>query len=202
MKKSVYACICLMLFLTASLVWKTQAVSYQSSVQTADSEQASQDNQMLQTLSQGSELILTGRCLDTRSVWTQNNRVLVTLATIEVGETVKGEAGSTVTVALPGGVDVNRKFPVAMTYPGAPTINQNEEVLLFLNVDDSVADSYAVSGFSDGKFSIIEDERGNKLVSRDFIMGKVATGPGVVRGQRQFVPVAEFKSKIREHLGQ
>ena len=61
----------------------------------------------------------------------------------------------TLTVGVPGGVDANRKFPIAMTYPGAPRIAPDEEVFLFLvRADDEVAQSYAMTGFSQGKFSI------------------------------------------------
>src|SRR5262245_43682700 len=48
-----------------------------------------------------SELILSGQCLGTRTAWM--GRTLVTLATISVGEVIKGQPAETVTVALPGG---------------------------------------------------------------------------------------------------
>lgn len=149
-----------------------------------------------------SDLIVTGQCLDLQSAWIQDGRVLVTLATVSVGETIKGEPASTVTVVLPGGTDANRSIPLAMTYPGAPSISPQEEVFLFLTREDAVAGGYAVSGFSDGKYSIVEDEAGNKLVARDYVKGRVRNSPGVVRGNRQFAPLSSFKNKIREYLGQ
>src|SRR5688572_22135531 len=65
----------------------------------------------------GSEVIVQGTCTDLRSVWVGRN--LVTLATVAVSEALKGSTGETITVVLPGGSDSNRKFPIAMTYPGA-----------------------------------------------------------------------------------
>src|SRR5688572_29011312 len=84
-----------------------------------------------------SDLIAIGSCVDTRSVWIY--RTLVTLATISVAETLKGAELPTITVALPGGIDANRKFPVAMTYPGAPRITAGEDVFLFLTADAEIA---------------------------------------------------------------
>jgi hypothetical protein len=128
--------------------------------------------------------------------------VLVTLATISVDEVIKGGQTSTVTVVLPGGVDVNRRIPVAMTYAGAPKIIPQEEVFLFLTGEGAVSDGYSIMGFSEGKFSIVEDEDGQRLVSRDLIKTRVKTAPGAVRGNRQFASLSDFKEKVRGYLGQ
>src|SRR6185503_662821 len=93
-----------------------------------------------------SAMIVTGRCIHLQSQWA--GKVLVTLATIEVSEALKGKAGSTVTVALPGGVDANRRIPIAMNYPAGPVILQQEKVLLFLTPQQLVAGSYSVVGYS------------------------------------------------------
>jgi hypothetical protein len=157
---------------------------------------------MLVDLAQQSELILTGRCTDTSSAWIENGRVLVTLATISVDEVIKGEQASSVTVVLPGGVDLNRKIPVAMTYAGAPRIAPQEEVFLFLTNEEAVSSGYSITGFAEGKFSIIEDEAGQKVISRDLIKTRVERAPGKVRGSRQFVPLSDFKQKVKGYLGQ
>lgn len=198
MKRIFYVTGCLLIVAAASLVWKSQAETPQISDQTT----LSKEEQKIKEMALQSDLIVTGHSVDTESRWIEDGRVLVTLATISVGEVVKGEADSTVTVVIPGGTDTNRRIPVAMTYPGAPSISQQEEVFLFLTSTDAVAGSYAVTGFSDGKYSIVEDEAGNKLVSRENIRGEINAGPGIVRGNRQFVSAALFKNKIREYLGQ
>jgi len=145
-----------------------------------------------------SELIVTGRCLSTRSVWI--DRSLVTIATISVGETIKGSEASTVDVVLPGGADSNRRIPVAMTYPGAPTIQPQEDVFLFLTQAGVIANSYAVMGFAQGKFSIVENNQGEKLVSRDLTKVRLQAGAGVVRGNFQTTYLSDFKAKVREYL--
>ena len=69
---------------------------------------------------------------------------------------LKGEHAATATVAIPGGVDANRRIPIAMTFPGAPRIAPSEEVFLFLtHAGDEIAGSYGVTGFAQGKFSIV-----------------------------------------------
>ena len=80
-------------------------------------------------LIQDSTLIVAGHCTHLQSQWA--GRTLVTLATIQVSEVLKGGAATTVTVTLPGGVDANRRIPVAMGYAGAPEILQQENVVLF-----------------------------------------------------------------------
>ena len=93
-----------------------------------------------------SDVIAIGNCLETRTVWV--DRTLVTLATVSISESLKGSESSTITVTLPGGVDANRKIPIAMTYPGAPQITPGENVFLFLTATGEVAGSYTVAGFS------------------------------------------------------
>jgi hypothetical protein len=144
------------------------------------------------------DLIVVGECVDTAGIWM--DRKLYTLATILVSDVMKGDASPVVTVALPGGVDVNRKIPVAMTYPGAPHVAPREEVLLFLtHGDDEVAGTYAVMGVSQGKFSIVQDDQGRSLVSRG-PAGLEFRDAKVVGGIDPAVPLAVFKHEIRSYL--
>src|SRR5690242_16311605 len=71
-----------------------------------------------QEMAQSAAVIATGKCVGLRSAW--QGRTLVTIATIAVSETLKGDAAATLTVTLPGGVDLQRKFPIASAYAGAP----------------------------------------------------------------------------------
>lgn len=146
------------------------------------------------------ELILSGRCVDTRSAWM--GRTLVTLATISVGEVIKGQPQETVTVALPGGTDANRKVPISMNYEGAPHILPQEEVFLFLSHEPRVPLGFIVAGYAQGKFSIVEDEQGQKLVSRDLTRVRLRNNTGIGRGTVQKTSLAEFKDKIVGYLRQ
>ena len=145
-----------------------------------------------------SDVIAIGNCVETRTIWV--DRSLVTLATVSVSESLKGNEASTITVALPGGVDANRKIPVAMTYPGAPQMTPGENVVLFLTASGEVAGSYTVAGFSQGKFSIITDEDGTQVVSRDLRQTSLKSNNGVSRGQNSTIPLDSLKNEVRGYL--
>lgn len=147
-----------------------------------------------------SDLIAIGSCVDTRSAWVE--RRLVTLATISVSETLKGAEPGTITVALPGGIDANRKFPIAMTYPGAPQMAPGEDVFLFLTADGDAAGSYSVAGFSQGKFSIVKDEEGEQIVTRDLTRTVLKENNGVRRGSADAMALSSLKAQVKAYLRQ
>jgi hypothetical protein len=149
-------------------------------------------------MTEQSDFIGIGRCVDTRSEWV--GRSLVTLAKVSITEVIKGEQQEAITVALPGGVDANRKFPVQMTYPGAPTIMADEEVFLFLVSEDQIPEAYTVVGYSQGKFSIVEGEDGQKLVSRDLTRTTLKRGARMEQGARKSNDLSEFRSEVEGYL--
>jgi hypothetical protein len=148
-------------------------------------------------LAREAELIVVGRVAGSQARWVEGN--LLTFATVTVAETLKGSAGETITVAVPGGIDSNRRFPVSVTYPGAPRLQALEEVVLFL-VGDEDASAYAIAGFSQGKFSVVEDAEGVKLVSRDLTRVHVQEGKQVARGTRSLQRLSDFVEEIRGHV--
>src|SRR5687768_10571227 len=153
--------------LTISVVWMIQGTVPQVAQTASESAIPDRSEQVLHQLTGHSDLIVSGRALDSHSTWIENGRVLVTLTRVAVDDVMKGNGSPIVTVMVPGGVDLNRRIPVGMTYPGAPSISPEEEVFLFLQNEDAVPGGYSVTGFSEGKYSIVNDEAGNPLVSRD-----------------------------------
>ena len=139
-----------------------------------------------------SDLIVLGRVVETRSVWI--DRDLVTLATIEVSETFKGGPVSRVTVTLPGGIDANRKFPIAMTWPGAPRLEVREEAVVFLTGE---GDGYQIAGFSQGKFSVSTGSDGRKSVGRDLRQLTLRGESGDAAGTQSSEDLASFRAEIR-----
>jgi hypothetical protein len=138
----------------------------------------------VQELTSQADLIVIGRAVDSRSQWTGDGRNLYTLVTIEVEETLKGTPVDTIVVAVPGGIDANRKFPVAMTYPGAPRITPDEQVVLFANdSQDEMAGTYAVAGYAQGKFTV-----------------EMGAGERMVRVGDGSIPLATFTQTIRGFL--
>ena len=193
-KTTLATCLLIVIALLVSVGWATKAVNAppQDLVNTPDTSLATALS--LEDMVNQSDAIVIGNCVETKSVWV--DRSLVTLATVSVSESLKGGA-STLTVALPGGVDANRKIPIAMTYPGAPQMRPGKDVFLFLTSDGDVAGSYTVAGFSQGKFSIVTDEDGQQLVSRDLRKTELQGNNGVRRGQNSLTSLATLKAEVK-----
>jgi hypothetical protein len=150
-------------------------------------------------LIQEATVIVTGHCTHLQSQWL--DRTLVTLATISVTEVLKGQAGAEVTVVLPGGVDVHRRFPIAMSYPAAPEISQQENVLLFLIPEDRVPQSYAIVGFSQGKLTVADNGLGQKVASQNLSALNLQGRTGAVsRGRSRTLLLSELRQKIQQSL--
>jgi hypothetical protein len=150
-------------------------------------------------LASEADLIVIGRGVESRTAWV--GRVLFTYVTVSVSESLKGTAGETITVAIPGGMDASRRFPIAMTYAGAPAIRSNEDVFLFLR-HDSDLNAHVVLGFSQGKFSIVSDPQGKRYVTRDLTNIRLESGAGAVRGAVSYTSFADFRSEIQGYLAQ
>lgn len=201
MKKTALGISLIVLALLVSARWATKAVNAPpQDVLPAPVETSLANALSIKDMVDQSDLIAIGSCIDTKSIWVEQS--LVTLVTVSVAETLKGAELQTVTVALPGGVDANRKFPVAMTYPGAPRITPGENVFLFLTAESDVAGSYTVAGFSQGKFSIVTDENGEQLVTRDLTKTTLKDNNGVRRGSSNMTPLASLKAEVKGHLRQ
>lgn len=143
----------------------------------------------MQKLVKEASVIVIGEGGEARSAWL--DRRLVTRVTVNVTETLKGDEKATVTVELPGGFDSNRRIPVAMNYPAAPVIGPGDKVFLFLTAGDT-PNTYAVVGYNQGDFNIIENARGELFVSRDAIKGRVHDGVGNL----QITRLEEFKEQV------
>lgn len=152
------------------------------------------------SLAEQAEVIVIGRCTEVRTAWEAGT--LVTLATISVNEALKGGPISSLTVALPGGIDANREVPIAMTFAGAPQIRPDEEVFLFLASEEGIDSGYIVLGFAQGKFSIVEDPGRGKVVSRDLTQLHLQGGTGVVRGTLSLTSLGDFKAEVVGYLQQ
>lgn len=192
------SCLVIAIALLISARWGTKAVDAppQDSLPTPDTTLALALS--VEDMAQQSDVIAIGNCVETKSIWV--DRSLVTLATVNVTESIKGGETSSLVVALPGGIDANRRIPIAMTYPGAPRITPGENVFLFLSSSSEVGGSYTVTGFSQGKFSIVTDEDGEQVVSRDLTKTSLKSNNGVRRGNANEIPLSSFKQQVRGYL--
>lgn len=199
MKKAALAFSLVVIAVLVSARWATMAVNNPPQ----DSLQSTPNTSMVNALSvedmvHKSDLIAIGSCVGTKSVWV--GRSLVTLATVSVGETIKGTEQNEIAVALPGGIDANRDVPIAMNYAGAPRITPGEDVLLFLRAGGPVGGTYTIAGLSQGKFSIVKDEDGRQMVTRDLTKLMLRGNNGVHRGSNNLTSLSNLKAEIKAHL--
>ena len=138
---SVLGAVVLALIVVVPTVWATQ-IQYMSP----------------QQLGAESALVVSGQVAEVRSYWNNSRTKIFTETRIDVTDSYKGTAGGSVNVIQLGGVVGN----VRMTVHGALAWRPGEEVLVFLETTDNGA--YQVSGFSQGKFRIERDKRGEPFV--------------------------------------
>ena len=101
-----------------------------------------------QQLGGQSDLVVRGRVERSESYWNEKHTKIFTRTSIAVDEAYKGIAPATVDVIQLGGIVGSMK----VTVHGALTWRAGDEVLLF--TEPYNAESYRVSGFSQGKFAI------------------------------------------------
>lgn len=115
---------------------------------------------LLEELTTKSQIIITGKVVEKKSVWNKGKTRIYTEVQISVDEVIKGnlfEKKLTVT-HLGGEID-----DVGEVYSGASTFESNEEVLLFLKNDNQ--NRLRVTGSGQGKFKISKDlKTGQKLM--------------------------------------
>ena len=199
MKKLLIAVACsLLVALTISGVWGARAITQRKPTQVTEMTNFSlAQNMSMRNMAMQSDLIVIGQCVGTQTSWV--NRGIVTLATVRVSEALKGAPSSEITVMLPGGIDASRKIPVSMNFPGAPRMQVDEEVALFLK-PLGINNSYGIMGYSQGKLSIVQNDQGQKMVSQDTTKVQLKTSTGVMRGTLRTAPLTQFKEQIKEYL--
>ncbi|MFQ5496093.1 MAG: hypothetical protein ACE5EX_12010 [Phycisphaerae bacterium] len=109
-----------------------------------------------QELGKQSSLVVRGKVTGVRSFWNDKHTKIFTETQIAVDQSYKGAPPGVIRVLQLGGIVDNVKVTVA----GALQWRPEEEVLLFLEPYDKGA--YQVSGFSQGKFSIVRDPLTNQ----------------------------------------
>jgi len=123
-----------------------------------------------------SRLVVRGEVIGVRSYWNETRTKIFTAARVSVDETYKGSGASTIDVVQLGGVVGS----VKVTVHGALSWREGEDVVLFLEPYDGPSagtETFQVSGFSQGKFSVQKDPRtGKSFVSRPETSGAELVG--------------------------
>jgi hypothetical protein len=99
-------------------------------------------------LAQTADTVVRGTVRRMESRWSGDRRRIVTDVEIEVAETLKGEAGSTVLIVQPGG----QVGDIGQNVHGMASFTQGEEVVVFL--DRKGPSSFRVTGLAQGKYQV------------------------------------------------
>jgi hypothetical protein len=150
-----------------------------------------------QQLGGQSELVIRGRVESSESYWNEQHTKIFTRTRIAVDEAYKGIAPATVDIVQLGGIVGSMK----VTVHGALRWRVGDEVLLFAEAYD--AESYRVSGFSQGRFSVERDLKTGEAFIRTPRMEGVkllgAPPEGEARTEARGVPLDEFVAQALGH---
>lgn len=141
------------------------------------------------------DVIVIGKCTGGRSRWEDRN--LFTFMNIAVQEVLKGEPRKSLTVVLPGGVDLDGPAPIGQDFEGAPVIAPGEEVFLFLRAIEELPGTFAIVGFSQGKFSIRRDKASKIAVREPNVILSLSGRQGTAAVS---VPLPKLRQEVRQLL--
>jgi hypothetical protein len=143
----------------------------------------------------GSSTIVFGRVVEVRSALTGPRRVIESVVTVSVIQSLKGAAGATVAFRVPNG-QVGRYRRVLV---GAPEFAEGDEVVVFLEGRAPAMPS--VFGLSQGVYRVTRDAAAGALVAPP-VTGRGTGAERVVRGDpvRRPMPVEAFAREVRAVL--
>jgi hypothetical protein len=119
----------------------------------------------LKYLSEGADLILTGKVTQQSSDWNQDRTKIYTNATIQVEEYLKGNINESSIVVTYLGGEVG---DVGELYTHMPKFEDDEEILVFLQRSQSTS-TYKVFNGEEGKISIVYDKNTGEQVTTSYV---------------------------------
>ncbi|WP_224245806.1 hypothetical protein [Hyalangium gracile] len=151
-------------------------------------------------LAQTADTVVHGTVRRAESRWSGDRRRIVTDVEIEVTETLKGQAGSTVVIVQPGG----RVGDIGQMVHGLATFTPGEEVVVFLERKGPSA--FRVTGMAQGKYQVQRsaDTRSALAVPEstgDVLLLEPTTRKPTASTART-LPLDELKAAIRNALQQ
>ena len=115
----------------------------------------------LDELVAGSDTIVVGNCEKVESVWLEKK--IYTIATIRVTHSAKGQAATNDTIQIYElGGTMEKPLPIKMQVPGAATLAQGEEMLLFLEKFGDKKQFHRLVGMAQGKVPVSTDAKSRK----------------------------------------
>lgn len=118
----------------------------------------------IKNLSEGADMIVTGKVVDQKSEWSSDKSKIYTNVTIQVDEFLKGSNNQNRIVIKNLGGEVGN---VGETYSHVPTFANDEDVLLFVK-KSTKDESLRVFEGDEGKLTLYKDKKtGEKVTSNN-----------------------------------
>src|SRR5207249_7697780 len=105
--------------------------------------------------------IVIGKVRSSRTYWSTNGKLILTNYTIDVQETIKGQAARTVDLTTIGGTIGDLTLHVA----GMPVFAKEENAVVFVENTGSYS---TVVGLGQGKFTVVNGEVSNNISGLEF----------------------------------
>ena len=147
-----------------------------------------------QTLVNEAQTIVLGRVTSLDPEWTEGRRGIETLLSIDVERTLKGTAGDSLVVRVPGG----QMGPYLSVMPGAPRFSEGEDVVLFLA--GAPPEVPHILALSQGVFRVVRDPAsGARTVIPELLRPSADGAVQVIRGDltRKPTPLGRFILDVR-----
>lgn len=148
----------------------------------------------LEDLTQAADAIVIATATHTKSVRVDGE--LVTRVTLEVEMALTGYTPGSIHVVVPGGIDLDRRIPIASVVPGQPRILRGERSLLFLRRLEPGSSDFGLVGDAQGRFVLLPNAAENSVAVRDLSAVHLVTEEGPTRGRTTAVP----EELLVEHL--
>ena len=140
-----------------------------------------------------SDAVIEGKVINVESYWDREGRVIVSVATVRVEDTIFGKADEVIRVQTFGGTVDGYTIEAA----GFPKFARGEHVVLFVNQREALDKSIRVTGFQQGHYRIY-DRQGTRMA-----VPTVGPGANLInrRGGRvqpqTALPLDELRSQIQ-----
>lgn len=116
---------------------------------------AQQESKKIKTLSQGADVILSGKVTKKNSGWNKDKTRIYSKATVQVDEYLKGKTSQDYIEITYLGGEVG---DIGELYTHTPTFSDNEEILVFLKKDKN-NNGYQVFNGNEGKIKVFKEAK-------------------------------------------
>ncbi len=151
-------------------------------------------------LTQAADTVVHGTVRRMESRWSGDHRRIITEVEIEVTETLKGQASSTVLVVQPGG----HVGDIGQIVHGLASFSPGEEVVVFLNRHGPEA--FQVTGMAQGKYQVRRSEDSRSVLAVPESTGDTLLLDPTTRqptsAEQRTLTLDELKASIRTALQQ